>query len=338
MNFFPLNGVIGIVGNDPKELDHAILHKLRCVEIRADLLMDMGFSLNDVIELVSKTSDKKIPCLFTLRHPLHGGKFLGTEEERIQINLDALGAGASCVDLEWGTEAQFAMTEKNVPLIISHHDFQSMPTFRELDELTSKMESHDPLAIKVVPTASNLLHSVQMLKWVRNAKVVSRIGFAMGKKGTFSRILTTIYGAPITYAGFGEAIAPGQISMKNLIDIYRVPELKEDCFIYGVAGEGVKLSQALEDMNSYLNEKQLNAICIPLETNDLEELLTVMKDLNIYGVQLEDPLKDIAIQKFSCIENTSYSSVFLEFSLKKGKKVFKIQPISGIEFLQQCYI
>ena len=337
MDSLPLKGVIGIIANNPKELDYALSQNLECVEIRADLLMDMGIPLDDVIELVSKTSEKKLPCLFTLRHPLHGGKFNGTEEERIHINLAAIGAGASCVDLEWGTEAEFAMTEKNVPLVISHHDFQGMPTFKEMDELAFKMESHHPLAIKVVPTASKLLHSVQMLKWVGNAKTVSRIGFAMGKKGACSRLLTTIFGAPITYAGFGEAIAPGQPSINLLINFYRVPEMDEGCIIYGVAGEDASRSQALEEMNSYLRDKQLNAVCIPLETEDLEELLTVIKELKISGVQLENPLKNIAIQEFSDIENASDSSAFLDVSIKKEKQIFKILTISGYEFLTQRY-
>ena len=338
MGSLPLNGVIGVIGNDPKELDYALSQKLKCVEIRADLLMYMGFSLEEIIDLVSKTSEKNLPCLFTLRHPLHGGKFNGTEEERIQINLTAIGAGASCVDLEWGTEAEFAMSEKNVPLVISHHDFNSMPTFEKMDELTSKMESHYPLAIKVVPTASKLLHSVRMLKWVGNANTVSRIGFAMGKKGMCSRLLTILFGAPVTYAGFGEAIAPGQLSMNLMINLYRVNEMGEGCLIFGVAGEDVSGSQAVEEMNLYLKEKQLNAVCIPLETKDLEELLTVVKDLNISGVQLEDPLKDIAIKKFSSIGNTIDYPVFLEISVIKGEKIFKVQTISGNEFLKQRYI
>jgi len=159
----------------------------------------------------------------------------------------------------------------------------------------------------------------------------------MGKKGACSRLLTTIFGAPITYAGFGEAIAPGQPSINLLINFYRVPEMDEGCIIYGVAGEDASRSQALEEMNSYLRDKQLNAVCIPLETEDLEELLTVIKELKISGVQLENPLKNIAIQEFSDIESASDSSAFLDVSIKKEKQIFKILTISGYEFLTQRY-
>ena len=74
----------------------------------------------------------------------------------------------------------------------------------------------------------------------------------MGSHGSCSRILTTLYGSPITYATFGEAIAPGQISMDHFLNIYRIPELEEDFFIYGVAGECVIDSESLGKMNNLL--------------------------------------------------------------------------------------
>ena len=335
VNSFPLKGVIGIVANNTAEIDFALDHKLSCVEIRADLLINGGTSVDDVVELVRKTKTKELGCLFTLRHPEHGGEFFGTEEERVLINQAALEAGASSIDLEWGTKALVAMAEKHAPIVISHHDFKAMPSVEELEELTSEMESFHPHAIKVVPTASTLAHSIQMLQWVGNGTSdIARIGFAMGQKGTCSRLLTTVFGAPITYASFGDAVAPGQLSMDVLMNCYRVPELNEGCLIYGVAGKDVNHSRELEVMNQQLKEKQLNAVCIPLESLDLDELLAVLEDLNILGVQLEDPLKEIAIDKFSGSGSFPDTSVFMEISSFHGKQEIHIHPISGEKFFE----
>ena len=119
--------------------------------------------------MIKNAKKKNLYCLFTLRHQLQGGKFYGTEKERIQINRFAIDAGVNCIDLEWGTEAEFAMFKENSPLLISYHDFHSMPTDEELEKLTLEIEEHCPLAIKVVPTASKIAHSVQILKWVKRA-------------------------------------------------------------------------------------------------------------------------------------------------------------------------
>ncbi len=59
----------------------------------------------------------------------------------------------------------------------------------------------------------------------------------MGAAGAASRILTIGYGAPITYAAFGEAVAPGQVPMHELIDIYRADQLNAKTRVYGIAGE-----------------------------------------------------------------------------------------------------
>jgi len=335
VNFFPLKGVIGIVANNTAEIDFALDHKLSCVEIRADLLINGGTSVDDVVELVRKTKTKELGCLFTLRHPEHGGEFFGTEEERVLINQTALEAGASSIDLEWGTKALAAMAEKHAPIVISHHDFKAMPSVEELEELTTEMESFHPHAIKVVPTASTLVHSIQMLQWVRKGTSdIARIGFAMGQKGTCSRLLTIVFGAPITYASFGDAVAPGQLSMDVLLNCYRVPELKDGCLIYGVAGKDVHHSRELEVMNKQLKKKQLNAVCIPLECFDLHELLAVMEGLNIKGVQLEDPLKEIAIDKFSGSGSFPGTSVYMEISSFHGKQEISIHPISGKKFFE----
>ena len=156
----------------------------------------------------------------------------------------------------------------------------------------------------------------------------------MGQKATCSRLLTTVFGAPITYASFGDAVAPGQLSMDVLMNCYRVPELNEGCLSYGGAGKDVNHSRELEVMNKQLKKKQLNAVCIPLESLDLDELLVVMEDLNIKGLQLEDPLKEIAIDKFSSSGSFPGTSVFMENSSFHGKQEIHIHPISGEKFFE----
>ena len=142
VNSFPLKGVIGIVANNTAEIDFALDHKLSCVEIRADLLINGGTSVDDVVELVRKTKTKELGCLFTLRHPEHGGEFFGTEEERVLINQAALEAGASSIDLEWGTKALVSMAEKHAPIVISHHDFKAMPSVEELPSRWFQQRQH----------------------------------------------------------------------------------------------------------------------------------------------------------------------------------------------------
>jgi 3-dehydroquinate dehydratase-1 len=222
MKTFPLRGVIGIVANAASELDLAASKGLQCVEVRGDLLLYGGLSLDEVIQIVERAQELKLACLFTLRHPTHGGKFNDTEQQRVLINRRALAAGADIIDLEWGTEAAAQLLSENVPLILSHHDFDGMIDERELATLTEVMSKAQPRAIKIVPTAATPSDAARILRWVADADVdIVRIGFAMGAAGACSRVLTMAFGAPITYASFGRPVAPGQVDIDDLLELFR---------------------------------------------------------------------------------------------------------------------
>ncbi len=277
---FPLNGIIGVVANSTAELVTAAEFKLQCVELRADLLLDSGMSLEAVLATIQQAKSLNLATLFTLRHPTHGGKFTGTEADRVNINQQALQAGADIIDLEWGTEAATEMLKHNSPLILSYHDFNGMPTEVELAELTSAMESGGPTAIKVVPTASSLGDSVRMLQWVAQASdKVIRIGFAMGPNGACSRILTIAHGAPITYASFGEAVAPGQVAIEALINNYRAMSLNENTTLVAVTGDEGVAATEVEAINKQLPVS--NQVAIEFSSTQKDELQTHREALRI---------------------------------------------------------
>lgn len=219
---FPLRGVIGIVANAASELDIAVSKQLQCVEVRGDLLLHGGLALDDVLRVVERAQELNLACLFTLRHPSHGGKFGDTEQQRILINRQALAAGADLIDLEWGTKAAEQLLSEDVDLILSHHDFEGMIDEPELTMLTQAMSKAKPKAIKIVPTATTPADAARILRWVADADDdIVRIGFAMGAAGACSRVLTVAFGAPITYASFGRPVAPGQVAMDDLLELYR---------------------------------------------------------------------------------------------------------------------
>ena len=222
MNTFPLRGVIGIVANAASELDLAASKRLQCVEVRADLLLDTGLSLDHVLHIVEQAQERDLACLFTLRHPSHGGKFDGNEQQRVEINRQALAEGADLIDLEWGTEAAEQLLSEDAPMILSHHDFEGMPEEHELTALTESMSKAKPRAIKIVPTAATPADAARILRWVGDADGdILRIGFAMGAAGACSRVLTIAFGGPITYASLGRSVAPGQVALDDLLELYR---------------------------------------------------------------------------------------------------------------------
>ncbi len=261
---FPLQGIIGVVSSHAGEIDLAIRTGIHCVEIRSDLLLQAGLSVDDLITLTKQAKENGLGTLFTLRHPDHGGVFSGSEQQRIDINRLALNAGADMIDLEWQTPAAQALLADNAPVIYSYHDFDGMLSRTELAELTGAMEKASPRAIKVVPTASGLEDSVRMLQWVGEGtgSFIRRIGFAMGEAGACSRILTTSFGAPITYASFGAPVAPGQVDINDLQKVYRVPSLNAQTQLVAVTGPSDQVNSKIVELNQQFELARENKVAI----------------------------------------------------------------------------
>lgn len=294
---FPVNGVIALVANTPDEVDQAIRHGLTSIEVRADLLLDNGLSTEQVMDLVANARAGGLAVLFTLRHPTHGGRFAGTEQERATINRRAMEAGANVVDAEFGSELAAVLLAEGLPVVLSQHDFEGMPNERELADMTRAMTDMQPLALKIVPTAATISDAARMLDWVANADSNGprRIGFAMGAAGTVSRILTIAYGSPITYTSFGAALAPGQVPMRELLEVYRADQLGPKTRVYGVAGTHALTSFSPFLHNAGIRSRGLDAVYVPLQTDDFDALLAAAEALRIDGLSVTIPYKERAL-------------------------------------------
>jgi 3-dehydroquinate dehydratase / shikimate dehydrogenase len=291
---FPLAGIAGIVANNAGEIDTALQASLGTIELRADLLLAARHDTAAVLACVAQAKRRGLRVLFTARHPSHGGKFDGTEHERAQLSLDALAAGADVIDAEFASEAAALLSAAQAPLILSHHDFDQMLSVQALAELTEAMQAVRPLALKVVPTAARISDAARMLNWVGDAPADGprRIGFAMGAAGACSRILTTARGGPITYAAFGENVAPGQIPLNELRDLYGLAELNSATRVYGIVGTHSMGSFSPFLHNPSFRRQHVNAVYVPLQTDDFDDLWGCLDALHIDGISVTNPYKE----------------------------------------------
>lgn len=234
-----------------QQIELALELKLRCVEVRADLLRTAGLSDDELLSVIVAAKSAGLACLYTLRHADQGGTFDAPESERVALCTEALNAGADIIDLEHGTEAASIMLQLSAPMILSYHNFQAMLNAEELTVLSSAMENQAPAAIKIIPTGYSIKDAATMLAWVGAASGnVRRIGFTMGSDGATSRVLTLAQGAPITYASFGKPVAPGQIDITRLLNRYKCMHMSSDTKIVALLGDQVQIDQYIE--------KQLN--------------------------------------------------------------------------------
>ena len=209
---------VSIAETTPKKLQHTLkiaLRKSDYVEIRFDFLK--AEQIPQVLENVKKDL-KKIVC--TLRPKTEGGKFSGTERERISILKLIAEYNPFLLDVEFNTMkkekslVKYLKTTKT-NLLISGHDFKKTPNFTELKSKLNQMSKFSP-NVKIVTTAKTTDDSTRVLQLYNKKGKINLIAFAMGDSGRISRILSLYLGSPYAYVSLGRAIAPGQFSVDEI--------------------------------------------------------------------------------------------------------------------------
>lgn len=217
---------VSIAETNPKKLKQILkigLKKSDFVEVRFDFLKPEMIPL--VLQNIRKDL-KKIVC--TLRPKAEGGKFSGTEKERISILKLIAEYNPFLLDVEFSTikknrELARYLKGTKTSLLISEHDFKKTP---KLSELKSKINQMSKFSsnIKIVTTAKSTDDSTRVLELYSSKNKINLIAFAMGDSGRISRILSLFLGSPYNYVSLGKPVAPGQFSVD---EVKRIIQLKK---------------------------------------------------------------------------------------------------------------
>ena len=218
---------VTIAENSPDKIKDKLKNALKksdYAEIRFDFLKTE--EIPQTLENI-KYELKKVVC--TLRPKSEGGKFEGSEKERISILKLIAEYNPFLLDIEFNTikknkELAKYLKSTKTKLLISWHDFKKTPKFSELKNKMNLMSkfSHN---VKIVTTAKSAKDSTTTLQLYSQNKKSNLIAFAMGDNGRLSRILCLYLGSPYTYASLGKPIAPGQFSVD---EVKKIISLKPD--------------------------------------------------------------------------------------------------------------
>ena len=266
------------------------------IEIRFDALAEA-----EIKALVEKLASIPTPLLITYRPREQGGYRDLSFAERIkfwEFVIPDLGARDFLVDHE--LDVDFALQLNPSQVILSMHDFKgggeslSPDAFLELNAGTIK------IAVTVLD-AAEAVHVWNLLRDINKPF----IPIAMGEAGRWTRILGLAYGAPITYAAPDDGLgtAPGQISAKDLIEVFRVKELDGDTQIFGVVAGDTSYSLSPFMQNAGFKAAGLNSVFVPFQVADLGAFVQRMirtgtreVELNFQGLSITNPHKQAIIR------------------------------------------
>ncbi|MCG8451493.1 MAG: shikimate dehydrogenase [Pirellulales bacterium] len=257
-----------------------------------ELRLDYVSSRVNIRRLLSERGNNDCQVIITCRRKEDGGKWSGTEEARQLLLREAIAEEVDYIDLEEDIAAQiprFGKTKR----IISYHNFRKTPD--DLREIHNRMCQLDPDIVKLSTMANDPHDNLRMLETMQESEVPT-VGMCMGDIGTPSRILSARFNAPLAYATFHHerALAPGQLSFKQMTEIYRYESIGPDTTVYGVIADPVGHSLSPHVHNAAYQDKKINAVYCPFRVPP-DSLAQFMKDaqrLGIAGLSVTIPHKE----------------------------------------------
>jgi len=247
------------------------------VELRLDFVEDL--------DVAGALAGRTRPAIVTCRAAWEGGRFGGSEEERLRILSHAVALGAEYVDLEWRADRSQVPVREGTTRVVSFHDHEGMP--RDVAGHVRAMCDEPQSIVKIAVTARRLRDCVTLRDAVRDLDH-RHVAIAMGSVGQLTRLCPWIVGSEWTYGG---TAASGQTSTGDLIDTYRVRTTGPASEMFAVAGAPLGHSASPAMHNAALAACGMDGVYIPLETADADELLSVAEALGVRGISVTAPLK-----------------------------------------------
>src|SRR5271155_2766039 len=289
---------VAITGSGPTELverAEAVYRETPFLEFRLDYLPKPLTALPKLKAFLAEHPE--VTAIATCRREANGGKFSGTNTAQLEVLQKAATSGFHLVDVELQTAEGVKPQEldklrtRGAALILSYHDFM---TTKDLDGIFERMRPLEPEFIKIVSTARHLTDNVAMIRFLERARDKANVvGICMGDQGIISRILGPRSGSIFTFASVavGEETAPGQISARTLLDLYRIDQLDLATKVYGVAGNPVAHSLSPVMLNAAFRRERVNSVYLPLQTSGMTDLLTLIREVPIAGLSVTMPFK-----------------------------------------------
>ena len=205
----------------PKRLKQTLtkaLKKSDYAEIRFDFLNPN--TVPDALQLIRKDLRK---CVCTLRPVSEGGKFAGSEKNRISIIKLIAEYNPFLLDIELNTltknkNLRRYLKNTGTGILVSWHNFKQTPSISVLKKKLAQMKKFSN-NVKIVTMAKSINDATQVLSLYKNNDT-KLIAFSMGNYGRVSRILCLFLGSPYTYVSLGKPVAPGQFSVDEVKSIF----------------------------------------------------------------------------------------------------------------------
>ncbi len=269
--------------------------RMRTIELRLDWLKNDAEIGRFLARLAA--AKPRAALIATCRRRAAGGKYREPIAKQLAHLAEALRAGCQWYDLEIETIRECPAELLDVVLgegkrLASAHFFDGVP--RDLGAVVRELAGTRSHAIKVAAQCGSLGEGLKVLELARGKQNV--VAVTMGEAALALRILAPRKGSALSYAPVEESTAPGQVSLDEMVNLYRADNLDRGTRVYGVIGDPVAHSLSPAMHNAAFHARGVNAVYVPFFVRRLPDFLAAIRPLGIRGFSITLPHKEAILR------------------------------------------
>jgi 3-dehydroquinate dehydratase/shikimate dehydrogenase len=289
----------------------------------------------DVKDLLSATSK---PVIISCRRPQDGGKWKGTEDERLMLLRQAIVAGPAYVELDLDI----------APKIPRFGTVQRVISFTRLDRPEHDIDSiFDEAAaqkadiVKFTWPTRTLDDAWPLLVAVSQKRRLPIVGMGLGRPELTFSLLGRKFGSPWIYAALEQGMEahPGQSTVFELDDIYHWREIDKSTSFLAIAGFGPAQTITTRILNAAFKELGMNVRCLPIQPGDVKSLKKMLDALKVKGVIVKGGLGREVFSLADQVDKHDQQSQAVDLLLKKddGWHGFNTLWRSGLKAIEGAF-
>ena len=226
-----------------------------------------------------------VPVIATCRGVDRGGRFQGSISEESGILDTAVANGAKFVDIDYQYVRKFGSAE----VIASYHNFDHTPP-----DLESIIEQACASGAQIAKVATHVN------RWANNRRIFDALArkwdkpiitTGMGDLGQITRIAGPSRGSFLSYAFSSSESAPGQVSLKEMLNVYKFRRLTKSTKLLGVLGMPVAHSKSPVLHNRAFEKSNLDFAYMKFPANDLDDFFENAPHCGVEGFSVTIPHK-----------------------------------------------
>ena len=263
----------------------------RTIELRLDWLADDREIARFLRQLAAKCP--RAALIATCRRHEAGGRYRGKIAHQLLQLAEALRAGCTWYDLEIESASKCPSELLDVLLgegrqITSTHFFRAMPPNPE--RIVRRLLHTHTGAIKLAAQCNSLAAGLRLLRLTGGRR--NFIAVPMGEVAMPLRILAHRQGSALAYAPIENPTAPGQVSLSEMLSLYRASHVTRRTRVYGVIGDPIAHSLSPQLHNTGFQARKMDAVYLPFLVRDLRDFLGAIGPLGIAGFSVTLPHKE----------------------------------------------